>query len=146
MIYCLYRRLDWIFHKKKKIVLLPTMYVCMKKNIKLVFLTVLIIYFLIFTFPTPLGQPLLLDYTLMISSQTEWCYFYKKHISFTNGNFDMQASLAISFTILKTMHYAYLIFNTATTWPLNIHVASVLRMLQKIIMLSVVISVTYGCL
>ena len=139
MTYCLYRRLDWIFQKK---IVLPAM--CeWKKNIKLIFLTLLIIYFLIFTFSFPLRQLLLSDYTLMLSSQTEWYYFYKKHISFTNGIFDMQTSLAIPFTILKTMNHAYLIFNTAITWPLNIHVASVLRMLQKI-MLSVVISVTYG--
>ena len=140
MTYCLYRRLDWIFQKKN---CSSASYVCMEKNVKLVFLTLLIIYFLIFTFSLPLRQLLLSDYTLKLSSQTEWYHFYKKYVSFTNGIFDMQTSLAIPFTIFKTMNHAYLIFNTAITWPLNIHVASVLRMLQKI-MLPVVISVTYG--
>ena len=86
-----------------------------KKNIKLIFLTLLIIIFLIFTFSFPLRQLLLSDYTLMLSSQTEWYHFHKKHISFTNGIFDMQTSLAIPFTILKTMNHAYLIFNMTLT-------------------------------
>ena len=102
-----------------------------KKNVKLVFSTVLLIYFLVFTFCTFLRQLLLLHYTLMISSQTDQCYFYKKHISFTNGIFDMQTSLTILFTILKTKNHAYLIFNFAMTWLLNIHVASVLNILQN---------------
>ena len=126
-----------------KNVLLPAMHVHMEKTVKLVFSTLLLISFLIFTFCTPLTQLLLLDY-MLISSQTEQCYFYKKLISFTNGIFDMQTSLAIPFTILKTKNHAYFIFNIALTWLLNVHVASVLNMLKKIIMLSVVISVTYG--
>ena len=75
----------------------------MEKN-KLVF-SALIIYFLIFTFFTPLGHLLLLDYTIHL-----W-YFLKvssaiftKNISFTNGIFDMLTFLAIPFTILKTQN------------------------------------------
>ena len=74
MVYCLYQRLDWIFQQqKKKKHYSSASYVCMygKKNIKLVFLTLLIIYFLIFTFSLPLRQLLLSDYTLKLSSQTE---------------------------------------------------------------------------
>ena len=62
MIHCLCRRLDRIFQKKKKKKNCSSArYVCMyQKNIKLVFLTLAIIYFL-FIF-TPLRQLLLLDY------------------------------------------------------------------------------------
>ena len=45
----------------------------------------------------------------MISSQTKQCYFTKK-IFLANGIFNMQTSLAIPFTILKTKNYAYFIF------------------------------------
>ena len=112
----------------------PASYVCIygKKNIKLVFTTLPLISFLIFIFCTPLRQLLLLDY-ILISSQTEQCHFYQKLISFTNGIFDIQTSLAIPFTILKSKSHAYLIFDIALTWLLNIYVASVLKMLQKVI-------------
>ena len=92
------------------------MYVCMYgKKYQTGFFNSSYKFFLISTFYTPLRQLLLLDYTLTICSQTEWCYFYKKHISFNNGVFDMETSLAIPFKILKTMNHAYLIFNTAIT-------------------------------
>ena len=93
MTYCLYRRLDWIFQKKN---CSSASYVCI-------------------TFSLPWRQLLLSDYTLMLSSQTKWYHLYKKYISFTNGIFDMQTSLAIPFTIFKTMNHVYLIFNTAIT-------------------------------
>ena len=119
MVYCLYQRLDWIFQQQKKKETLFFCQLCMyvwKKKYQTGFFNSSYNLFFNFYFSgTPLRQPLLSDYTLMLSSQTEWYYFYQKHISFTNGIFDMQTSLVILFTILRTMNHAYLIFNTAIT-------------------------------
>ena len=109
------------------------MYVCMeKKNVKLFFSTVLLIYFLVFAiFVLSLENFYSCTIHLWYLLKPISAIFTKKHISFTNGIFDMQTSLTILFTILKTKNHAYLIFNFAMTWLLNIHVTSVLNILQN---------------
>ena len=115
MVYCLYQRLDWIFqqqHKKETLFFCQLcMYVCMEKKYQTGFFNSSYNLFFNFYFS---GN--LYSWTIHL------CYLLKpngtiftKNISFTNGIFDMQTSLVIPFTILKTMNHAYLIFNTAIT-------------------------------
>ena len=82
-------------------------------------------------------------YTLNIFSHTKQCYYKKKHISSTFVTLKMQTSLAICFIILNTKKRYYL-YNNKITWLQNFHVVFVLKLLQKITIMSVVTSVTYG--
>ena len=115
----------------------------MGKIIKLVFPTLVITFLLTFIVCCLSRQVSFTRYTLNIFSHTEQCYNKKKHISSTFVTLKMQTSLAICFTILNTKKYYYL-YDNKITWLQNFHVVFVLKLLQKITMLSVVTSVTYG--
>ena len=111
----------------------------MGKIFELVFQTLV----LTFIFGSLFRQVSFTKYTLSIFSHTNQCYIKKKHISSTIVTLKIQTSLAICFIILNIKKHYYL-SNSKITWLQNFHVVVVLKLLQKITVLSVVTFVTYG--
>ena len=136
---CLIQKWAWIF---RWIVLSAAM--CTWKNLSIQLFQLLqkyisclltfYFYFFIFSY--------FVNLTSLMHSPTE--QYYKNYTFLLKKAFNIQIPITNSFKNLRTKRQSYWISDNDITWIQNFHVAFVIKLLQKIAMLSVVIAVTYG--
>ena len=81
--------------------------------------------------------------TSLMHSHTEQCFYYKNYTSLLKKVFNIKISVTNSFKNFKTKRQSYWISDDIT-WLQNFHGAFIIKLFQKITMLSVMIIVTYG--
>ena len=84
----------------------------------------------------------LVKFISLIHSRTEQCFYYKNYTSLVKKAFDRQIFITNSFKNLKTKKQSYSTSDNGVTLLQNFQVAFVIKLLQKITILSVVIAVT----
>ena len=119
-------------------------YVYMEKFIDPAFPATTKIYFCLLTFYFSF---FILSYfvnlTSLMPSHTEQCFYYKNYTSLLKKVFNIKISVTNSFKNFKTKRQSYWISDDIT-WLQNFHGAFIIKLFQKITMLSVMIIVTYG--